>query len=191
MKTYKEINTQKASLIIQNLSNSKPLLLASLIGLSWFYALCEQICIPLPFNPVPVCLQPMSLFLCCLVLGWHAVFAYGLYLLQGAAGLPFFAGMQGGLMRLCGPTGGYLFGFGLAAIVLASLRNYHAKSYVITFIKLLGALIIYFSCGLLQLAWFVPVEKLLACGLYPFIVGDVLKMIGVTTIMQMVKNSKK
>ena len=154
--------------------------------LSWVFAVCSQIIIPLPFNFVPVSLQPMPLLLAALLLGRHGVYAYGLYLAQGAAGLPFFAGMQGGLVRLMGPTGGYLIGFGVAMIFLASIRLYKPESVLLTFAKLLCAGVIYFSMGLAQLAWFVPANKVLACGLFPFIIGDSLKIIFVTMIVKRV-----
>jgi len=170
----------------QSKFQSRLFIFTGYLALSWVFAVCSQIIIPLPFNLVPISLQPMPLLLAALLLGRHAVYAYSLYLAQGALGLPFFAGMQGGLVRLMGPTGGYLLGFGLAMIFLASVRLYKPNSIFITFIKLLCAGIIYFSMGLAQLAWFVPADKVLACGLFPFIIGDSLKFIFITIIMKRV-----
>lgn len=144
------------------------------LALSWFYAACSQIIIPLPFNLVPMSIQPAPLFLATLLFGWHAVNAYVLYLAQGALGLPFFAGMLGGLGRLMGPTGGYLIGFGVAMIFLASIRHFSSRSKIIMLATLLCAEAITFVCGLSQLALFVPAHKLLAAGLFPFMIGDFL-----------------
>ena len=170
--------------ITSKITASKPLLFATYLALSWLFAVCSQIIIPLPFNLVPISLQPMPLLLTALLFGRHAVYAYGLYLMQGAAGLPFFAGMQGGLVRIFGPTGGYLIGFAFAMMFLASVRSYKATSYGWTIAKLLGSVFIYFSMGLTQLAWFVPVEKVLACGLFPFLMGDAIKILLVAGIVQ-------
>jgi biotin transport system substrate-specific component len=140
--------------------------------LSWFYAACSQVIFPLPLNMVPLSLQPLPLLGMTFLFGWPAVSAYMLYLIQGAMGLPFFSGLRGGLLHLLGPTGGYLFGFGLAMIFIAATRNYKRQSSVILLGKLLIACVIYFICGLAQLSWFIAPENLLAAGLYPFIIGD-------------------
>jgi len=178
-------------LVSEKISQSKVqkrlLMFTGYLALSWLFAICSQIIIPLPFNLVPISLQPMPLLLAALLLGRHGVYAYGLYLAQGALGLPFFAGMQGGLVRLMGPTGGYLIGFGIAMIFLASVRLYKSSSVLLTFAKLLCAGVIYFSMGLAQLAWFVPADKVLAYGLFPFIIGDSLKIIFVTMIVKRVR----
>ena len=177
-----KISAFKSPSKIQSRPLARLFMFAGYLALSWIFAICSQIIIPLPFNLVPVSLQPMPLLLAALLLGRHSVYAYGLYLAQGAAGLPFFAGMQGGLVRLMGPTGGYLIGFGVAMVFLAGVRLYKPSSVLLTFAKLLLAGVIYFSMGLAQLSWFVPADKVLAYGLFPFIIGDSLKIIFVTMI---------
>jgi biotin transport system substrate-specific component len=145
---------------------------AGYLLLSWVYAICSQIIIPLPFNLVPLSIQPAPLFLASFLFGWHAVNAYILYLAQGACGLPFFSGLQGGLIRLLGPTGGYLVGFGIAMALIAVLRKRAWQTTIRTLALLLTAEITVFIFGLFQLAWFLPAQKLLIAGLFPFLVGD-------------------
>jgi biotin transport system substrate-specific component len=162
----------RARLYGKNNHNS---LLVRIIGyfcLSWLYALCSQITIPLPFSAVPLSLQPAPLMLAAHFFGFHAVVAYGLYLAQGALGAPFFAGMQGGLVRLMGPTGGYLIGFGLAMIFIAAVRRIAPRSVLVMLLKVYMANVFVFTVGLCQLAFFVPADKVIALGLYPFIIGD-------------------
>lgn len=144
--------------------------------LSWFYAVCSQIIIPLPFNLVPLSIQPLPILLATSLFGWPAVYACILFLAQGACGAPFFAGMQGGIVRLMGPTGGYLIGFLIASFFIASAKNYKNNSLLITTVKLICAHGIIFVFGLLQLARFVPSAHLLASGLYPFISGAFIKI---------------
>lgn len=142
------------------------------LALSWFYALCSQIIIPMPFNAVPLSIQPLPLLVASLILGWPAVYAFMLYLLQGALGAPIFAFGLGGIGRLCGPTGGYLIGFLLAAAFLAWTRQRYACSTIALMAKLIVANLIIFSCGLVQLSLFVPSHKLLPLGFFPFVIGD-------------------
>jgi biotin transporter BioY len=145
-----------------------------LVCLSWLYAACSQCVVWIPFLPVPVSLQPAPLFLAVLALGWPGVQAYGVYLLQGAFGAPVFAGMHGGLVRLFGPTGGYLFGFLCSMILLAMLRDVLVKRRWMLMPVLLLATIITFVFGLAQLSFFVPMKHLFTAGLWPFLVGDLI-----------------
>ena len=79
-------------------------------------ALCAWISVP---APVPFTLQTFALFLAPGLLGGRlGAAAVGGYLLLGAFGLPVFAGFSGGLGALLGPTGGFLLGFLLTALVM-------------------------------------------------------------------------
>ena len=145
--------------------------------LSWFYALCSQIIIPLPFSLVPVSIQPFPLLACAWFFGLPAIYAYALYLAQGVLGAPFFAKGGCGLVHLLGPTGGYLVGFGMAMLFLHAVKKYMVpKSIAIKSLFLLATAGIYFSCGLAYLSCFVPVPVLFSAGLYPFLLGDSLKL---------------
>ena len=142
------------------------------LGLSLLYTLCSQLSLRLPCLPVPVRLQPAPLFLAALLLGWPAIHAYVLYMTQGLFGLPVFAGWQGGLMRLLGPTGGYLVGFLIGMILLALLRRHCKKSTPMLLASYYTAALITFACGLLRLSHFVDPGSLFAAGVWPFIIGD-------------------
>ena len=99
------------------------------------------------------------------------------YLAEGAAGLPFFAGGAAGPQHLAGPTGGYLFGFVAAAWVIGWLaeRGWD-RTPIRAFAAMLLGSVAMFACGLLQLAAFVGWERVLPAGLYPFLIGDVIKI---------------
>lgn len=141
---------------------------------SWFFALCAQITLWLPFNLVPMALHPAPLFIATILFGKLAITAYLLYLVQGALGLPFFAGGLCGITRIIGPTGGYLLGFLASMIILQVLSSKFRESSYKLFILLLFVEAIVFVPGLLQLSWFVESTHLFAVGLYPFIIGDFL-----------------
>ena len=136
-----------------------------------------QLELRLPWTPVPITGQTFAVLLCGTVLGARRAFAAQcVYLLEGACGLPFFAGGAAGVARLAGPTGGYLIAFPLAAFITGALaeRAWDRKPITMFFTMLAGSVII-FVLGLAQLSRFVPGAALLSAGLWPFIPGDLLK----------------
>lgn len=86
-------------------------------------AVISQISVPLPTG-VPITIQVFGIALVGTVLGWKlGLFSVLAYILLGAAGLPIFAGFQGGLQCLVGMTGGYI----IAWPVMAVLSGIHLK----------------------------------------------------------------
>jgi biotin transport system substrate-specific component len=131
----------------------------------------------LPWTPVPVTGQTFAVLLIGAVLGARRAFlAMGLYLLEGAAGLPFFAGGAAGLARLAGPTGGYLVAFPFAAALTGALaeRGWDRRPLTMFAAMLLGSGVV-FALGLAQLSRWVPSGALFSSGLLPFVPGDLLK----------------
>lgn len=152
--------------------------IALALGASWLIALGAQISLQIPFSPVPVTGQTLIVLLCGLMLGKNrAAAAVGAYLLQGAVGLPFFAGGKSGLAILLGPTGGYLFGFLAAAYVVGMLSELrHRRSPLQAGTALLLGNITIYLFGLAWLVRFTGEAQVLQLGLYPFLVGDALKL---------------
>lgn len=150
------------------------------LAISWLYALCSQFAIHLPFLLTPLSLQPLPVLFLSLTLGRPALYGYALYLLQGACGAPFFASLKSGLLHLAGPTGGFLIGFFVASIFLVTTRKEN-MSLIGLMLRIQGANILVFVCGIARLAFFVPTNNLLAQGLYPFLLGDFLiKFLAIT-----------
>ena len=96
-----------------------------------------------------------------------------LYMAAGLAGLPVFA-VSGAL----GPTLGYIVGFILAAGLVGWLaeRGWDRTVARTAAAMLAGNVLIYVP-GLIVLAWFVGAGKVLEFGLYPFLIGDALKLV--------------
>jgi biotin transport system substrate-specific component len=142
-------------------------------------ALAAQVAVPLPFTPVPLTMQPFAVLLVGALLGSRrGALAMLAYLAEGAAGLPVFAGGAAGIGRILGPTGGYLMGFVPAAFVTGSLaeRGWDRRFLTTWAAMALGSACI-FAFGLAWLARFTGPSRVLELGLYPFVVGDVLKQI--------------
>lgn len=74
--------------------------------------------IPIGFIPVPITLQSMGVMMAgCMIGARRGALAYLIFVLLAAVGLPVLAGGRGGLAVLLGPTGGYIFGWIVAALV--------------------------------------------------------------------------
>ncbi|MDT7948667.1 MAG: biotin transporter BioY [Thermoflexus sp.] len=154
-----------------------------ILGGSLLTALMARVEIPLPFTPVPITGQTFAVLLVGAALGSRrGALSMAVYLLEGALGLPVFAGGAAGLARLRGPTGGYLIGFIAAAFVTGWLaeRGWDRRPATTALAMLTGNAVIYLF-GLPWLAWFVGSflgpKGALALGLLPFVPGDLLKLL--------------
>jgi biotin transport system substrate-specific component len=171
---------QPAYFLTQSLQeNSWVKQVAVILGASFIISLLGPVSIPLPFTPVPIALQSHAILFLAVILGSkRAALAVLAFLLQGAMGLPVFAGAKSGMLHLAGPTGGYLFGYVLAAYVAGYLME-RAKERTVKrafFAMSMGNLAIYFL-GLPWLSIYVGVQNALFLGMVPFIGGDFLKLI--------------
>ena len=135
--------------------------------------------ITIPLYPVPVTAQTLVVLLIGLSYGSRlASLTVGCYLIQGAMGLPVFAGGSAGLATLIGPTGGYLVGFFFAAIALGALAGRgHGKTFISTLIAMLVGNLIIYGCGASWLASFIGIENAIKSGIAPFLYGDMLKIL--------------
>jgi biotin transport system substrate-specific component len=147
---------------------------------SLFVAALAQVRIPLPFSPIPITGQTFGVLLVGAALGSkRGPAALILYLACGAIGLPFFAGGTHGISIIFGATGGYLFGFIIANLIVGLMAERGLERSIRTSILpfLIGTVIIYI-CGAGWLAISsLGIQKALLLGVLPFIVGDVIKII--------------
>lgn len=157
-------------------------LMAALIAVGGYLAI--------PIGPVPIVLQNLFVLVAGLLLGsrWGAA-AVGVYLLAGACGLPVFAGGGGGLGHLFGPRGGYLFGFLAAAWVVGKISESSGRRPAWEIVApVVGSLIVY-AIGVPWLKTMLGFGygKAFMVGMYPFIVGDVLKIVAALAIVKSVR----
>jgi biotin transport system substrate-specific component len=141
-------------------------------------AMFAQLQYVLPVTPVPITGQTLAVLLVGAALGSRrGALAMGVYLVEGAVGIPVFAGGGLGLPWLLGPTAGYLWSLPLAAWIVGWLaeRGWDRGPVTAALSMLAGNGVIYLV-GLPWLAVFVGWEQVLSAGLLPFIPGDLIKV---------------
>ena len=147
-----------------------------------------QFTIFLPFTPVPITGQTLGVLLVGAAYGpGLGAATVGLYLAAAVVGLPVLArNVEGGhdtgvhVLGAAFPSAGYLWGFLLAAVLVGWLarlgwdRSFRSSVSAMFF----GELVIY-ACGIpwLMHALGVDVQTALTYGLYPFVVGDTIKLL--------------
>jgi biotin transport system substrate-specific component len=139
--------------------------------------LSAKINLPLPY--VPMTLQTLVVLMIGAAYGRRLGAATMVaYLVEGAAGLPVFAGPVGGLAPLLGPTAGYLVGFVVAAFLTGWLseRGWD-RSVPRLFVAMAIAHIAIFVFGFAWLAFGLRlgVDKAWLVGVTPFIAASVIK----------------
>ncbi len=165
------------------ISNKSSLPRAFILAIAGSLLLTLSAKLQVPFWPVPVTFQTLVVLIIGFSFGPRLAFATVMfYLLQGAVGLPVFAGTPEkgiGLAYLLGPTGGFLIGFALAAAFCGVLaeKGWDRSMKKVLIGMLLGTAIIY-ATGLLWLGTLMGWDKpVLQWGLFPFIPGDILKIV--------------
>lgn len=157
---------------------------------------CSWISIPL--GPVPFTLQTMGILAVMLTCGGRrGTIAILVYLAMGACGLPVFAGFKGGIASLAGPTGGFLIGFIIAALVFwlleklifGKLMNSTVKTWIFGALNSLVFEIVLYTVGVI---WFMTVYAaqtgpvglgtVMTMCVIPFIIPDAVKLIAAVVI---------
>jgi biotin transport system substrate-specific component len=137
--------------------------------------------IKVPFYPVPMTLQTLALFGIAAAYGMRlGVATIALYLIEGALGLPVFAGTPEkgiGLAYMFGPTGGYLASYMIAAAIVGyAVDRGLGRNVFKLFGAMLVAEIVILGMGMAWLAYLFGAEKAFAFGVGPFIVTDLVKI---------------
>jgi biotin transport system substrate-specific component len=161
------------------------------VGGSLLIAALAQVAVRLPFTPVPISGQTLGVLLVGTAYGWfRGGLTLLLYIAWIAIGLPFASEGRGGIeiLTLATASGGYIWGFLVAAVLMGWLANRGWDRDIRSSISvmLLGTIAIY-AFGLAWLhnspsfAAFIghtpTLEETLQAGLYPFIIGDALKLL--------------
>jgi len=143
-------------------------------------AVLAQVSIPLPFSPVPITGQTLAVGLIVTILGTRlGTFSVLIYILLGAVGLPVFSGMSGGFAILVGPTGGYIVGFLVTAIIMGLYLDKFGITIFHAIIANLIGMVVTLAFGTVwlkvvgDLSW----TAAFMGGVAPFIVVGILKAV--------------
>ncbi len=175
----KNFNLTLIDLILPRIEN-KTLAVAKdvvlVLGFAFLAGLSAKLKIEI--GAVPITMQTFAVLLSGALLGRNrGALSQLTYLMMGLAGFPWFS-RGGGVQYILSPTFGYLIGFVLAAYFVGYLSEKGFDRNIKTAIlaMLFGSILLYIP-GLLWLAKFTGLGKVLAVGLYPFLIGDLLKII--------------
>jgi biotin transport system substrate-specific component len=181
---------------VEDRAEGRAVRIASVLFITGLTAAAAQISFQLPLTQVPFTFQPLVVLVGGLVLGSRlGCTAQVLYLAVGIAGLPVFAAsatLPPGLLRLFGPTGGYLMAYPFAAFAVGYLAERgFARRYVTSVAAMLVGLVIIYLCGTVWLAYFarlasasaaIGLSAALASGVYPFVLADFAKLLAAAGI---------
>ncbi len=182
----------------RSLQDSIPGRVTLCVAASLFVAACAHVSIPLPFTPVPITLQTFAVVLVGMALGPVAGFtALLLYLAEGAAGLPVFSPHgPAGIVRLIGPTAGFLFSYPLAAAISGWVVRVHASGssrFARGVLAGVAASVIVFAMGAGWLAQFAHLSAAAAwsVAIAPFLPGDAIKIVACAGIFSSFERWKR
>lgn len=134
----------------------------------------------LPDNPVPITLQTLGVLSAGALFGWRwgLVTVVGYYLV-GMAEVPVFQGGGNGWTYVKGTSGGYLLGFILAAGIVGYMTQRGWSRDRALWPIAIGAIAVYVPAliwlSVFDLGWPAP-GKLFSSAVYPYIPGDLLKL---------------
>jgi biotin transport system substrate-specific component len=162
--------------------------LAAVLFITALTAAAAQISVPLPFTQVPLTFQPTVVLLGGLVLGARlGAASQFLYLVAGIVGLPVFAAsaaLPPGLLRLFGPTGGYLMAYPFAAFAVGALaQRGFDRRYATSVVAMTLGLSLIYACGAIWLGFTMTgntagdLSAALLAGVVPFVLADLVKLV--------------
>lgn len=163
-------------------------------------AICSWISIP---AVIPFTLQTFGVFFALGVLGGkRGTVSILIYVLLGLVGVPVFSGFKSGAAALFGPTGGYILGFILCALIYWLITHFFSEKTVAQLVSFVAGLIFCYAFGTV---WFVyvysaKVEPIgfaaaLSMCVIPFIIPDLIKiglaMLVIRIIKPLLKKAEK
>ncbi|MBE3090289.1 MAG: biotin transporter BioY [Actinobacteria bacterium] len=158
-------------------SQSKTAKISYTLAFAMLMAISANAFVYLPFTPVPITMQVLTVLISAIALGSRLAFLSQLqYVLAGLLGAPVFAGFKSGLSAILGPTGGYIMGF-LAASFIAgyiyennivaavtkffrpagsknSVEHYDSRT-ISMFVSCFSGLLLIYTCGFIHLYGFI------------------------------------
>lgn len=158
-----------------------------LIRMTQISAMAALLCIAAPWSipagPVPVSFATLVVYLAGIVTGRiDGLIAVAIYLLLGAVGVPVFSGFEGGVQKLVGVTGGYLFGYLICVYMTGLFADKFKKIWAAIAGMVIGTVLLY----ALGTGWFMlqtkrTLAEAMTLCVVPFLAGDAAKIIVAAT----------
>jgi len=152
--------------------------------------LCILAPFSIPIGVIPISITNFVLFLSIYILGMKRAFiCCGLYLLIGICGLPVFSGFSGGVYKFFGPTGGYLIGFLGMVAISGYIIDRFPKNRIFTIFSMIIGMSFCYGVGTIWLCMQMHMTFLqgLYAGVFPFILGDLVKIIIISILGPMLQ----
>ncbi len=134
----------------------------------------------IPISPVPISLGTLGIYLAVSILGMRSgTLSVAIYILLGFAGVPVFVNFTSGAGKLFGPTGGYIIGYILMALICGFFIDKWDGRFIVNFLGMvLGTAICYlFGTIWLALQMSLTFPQALAEGVLPYIPFDLVKLL--------------
>ncbi|MCR4695471.1 MAG: biotin transporter BioY [Pseudobutyrivibrio sp.] len=165
------------------------------VALTGLMAAVICICGPLsiPIGVIPVSLTPFAIMLAVEILGRNrGTMACLIYLLIGLVGLPVFSGFSGGVGKLFGPTGGFLFSFAFMTLIAGTFIDKFSNVIMHMLGGILGLIFLY-AIGTLWLSFqaSMTIPQALAAAVIPFVPMDIAKIVLAVLLGKAVKERIK
>ncbi|MFH0987692.1 MAG: biotin transporter BioY [Patescibacteria group bacterium] len=157
---------------------SRGLLLNIILVLSFSFLTALSSKLKIEIGAVPITGQTLLVLLSGILLGSsRGALSQLTYLVFGLLGLPLFA-RGGGIQYILSPTFGYIIGFVFASFLVGKLAEKgYDKSFKTSILAMVLGNITIYVFGLFWLVRFIPAGSLLKVGLYPFLLGDAIKIL--------------
>jgi len=134
----------------------------------------------LPIGVVPISLTNFAIYISLYALGMkRGTISYLVYVLIGFVGVPVFSNFSGGAGKLLGPTGGYIFGFIFMAIISGFFIDKWCRNIPLCMLGMILGIMVTYLFGTVWLSYEanMTMKSALAAGVWPFIPGDLIKML--------------
>lgn len=142
-------------------------------------------------GPVPVSFCTLLVCLNVYVLGWRRGTAATLvYILMGAVGMPVFSGFAGGAGTLLGPTGGYILGYLVLAVMAGLAVEYFPRKRAVHMLGMALGTVVLYGFGT---AWYCvqagqSLNAAVSVCVLPFLPGDCGKILAAAMIGPMLRD---
>lgn len=139
----------------------------------------------IPIGPIPITLATLMIYLAASVLDWRfGTLSVLVYVLIGVVGVPVFAGFTGGPQKLVGPSGGFILGYIVCALIIGVvLAKLQTRKWAYPVAMVLGTVGLY----IVGTVWFMIVmkaslAKALTLCVLPFLIIDGVKIVIVSIL---------